>query len=234
MQVEGVQAWLEAITYQMQHMSHAEQAARLAGPIALLKLFATRVANDVSDEACQIFGGRAITATGMGQVVERFQRSVKFGAILGGSEEIMVISASDRRCAGCRTRGCDSAESHRSYNRRIRRTKLSRAERERVVATEFPTRLKVKKKKKKKKSLARASRDKSVYVRFGLGARRASLGPSRSVVRSDRGRVISGDCVSPGGRGENPPGFLSPRPRLVRVRKRIFRRRGVKRPRVFL
>ena len=88
-QVEGVQAWLEAITYQMQHMSHAEQAARLAGPIALLKLFATRVANDVSDEACQIFGGRAITATGMGQVVERFQRSVKFGAILGGSEEIM-------------------------------------------------------------------------------------------------------------------------------------------------
>ena len=88
-QVEGVQAWLEAITFQMQHMSHVEQAAKLAGPIALLKLFATRVANDVADEACQIFGGRAITATGMGQVVERFQRSVKFGAILGGSEEIM-------------------------------------------------------------------------------------------------------------------------------------------------
>lgn len=88
-QVEGVQAWLEAITFQMQHMSHAQQAAKLAGPIALLKLFATRVANDVADEACQIFGGRAITATGMGQVVERFQRSVKFGAILGGSEEIM-------------------------------------------------------------------------------------------------------------------------------------------------
>ena len=88
-QVEGVQAWLEAITFQMQHMSHVEQAAKLAGPIALLKLFATRVANDVADEACQIFGGRAITATGMGQVVERFQRSVKFGAILGGSEEIV-------------------------------------------------------------------------------------------------------------------------------------------------
>jgi alkylation response protein AidB-like acyl-CoA dehydrogenase len=88
--VEGVQCWLEAITFQMQKMTHAEQAKRLAGPIALLKLFSTRVANDVSDEACQIFGGRAITATGMGQVVERFQRSVKFGAILGGSEEIMA------------------------------------------------------------------------------------------------------------------------------------------------
>ena len=88
-QVEGVQTWLEAVTYQMQHMSHSEQAKHLAGPIALLKLFSTRVANDVSDEACQIFGGRAITATGMGQVIERFQRSAKFAAILGGSEEIM-------------------------------------------------------------------------------------------------------------------------------------------------
>jgi alkylation response protein AidB-like acyl-CoA dehydrogenase len=44
----------------------------------------------VMDESCQIFGGRAITATGMGQVVERFQRSNKFAAILGGSEEIMA------------------------------------------------------------------------------------------------------------------------------------------------
>jgi alkylation response protein AidB-like acyl-CoA dehydrogenase len=40
--------------------------------------------------ARQIFGGRAITRTGMGQVVERFQRATKFGAILGGSEEIMA------------------------------------------------------------------------------------------------------------------------------------------------
>jgi alkylation response protein AidB-like acyl-CoA dehydrogenase len=89
-QVEGVQTWLEAVTYQMQHMSHQEQAKKLAGPIALLKLFSTRVANDVSDESCQILGGRAITVTGMGQVVERFQRSAKFAAILGGSEEIMA------------------------------------------------------------------------------------------------------------------------------------------------
>ena len=88
--VEGVHAWLEAITYQMQHMTHAEQANHLAGPIALLKLFCTRSANVVSDEACQIFGGRAITQTGMGKVVEQFQRSAKFAAILGGSEEIMA------------------------------------------------------------------------------------------------------------------------------------------------
>jgi hypothetical protein len=43
-------AWLEAVTYQMQHMSHAEQAKHLAGPIALLKLFCTRTANTVMDE----------------------------------------------------------------------------------------------------------------------------------------------------------------------------------------
>lgn len=88
--VEGVQAWLESVTHQMQHMSHEEQAAHLAGPIALLKLFCTRSANTVMDEACQIFGGRAITQTGMGRIVEQFQRSAKFAAILGGSEEIMA------------------------------------------------------------------------------------------------------------------------------------------------
>lgn len=88
--VEGVHAWLEAVTHQMRSMSHEEQAAKLAGPIALLKHLCTRCAGEVMDEACQIFGGRAITATGMGQIVERFQRSAKFAAILGGSEEIMA------------------------------------------------------------------------------------------------------------------------------------------------
>ncbi|RUO98915.1 acyl-CoA dehydrogenase/oxidase [Jimgerdemannia flammicorona] len=62
-QVESVQNWLESITYQMTLMSYKEQSLRLAGPIALNKLMATRVAHYVSDEACQIFGGRAITKT---------------------------------------------------------------------------------------------------------------------------------------------------------------------------
>ena len=67
-QVEAVQNWIENVTHQMNRMSHAEQAANLAGPIALLKLQSTRVSQFVMDEACQIFGGRAITRTGMGQV----------------------------------------------------------------------------------------------------------------------------------------------------------------------
>jgi alkylation response protein AidB-like acyl-CoA dehydrogenase len=89
-QIEAVQAWTEQITHQMNVLSHEEQSVVLAGPIALLKYFCTRVANLVSDEACQIFGGRAITRTGMGRIIEAFQKSNKFAAILGGSEEIMA------------------------------------------------------------------------------------------------------------------------------------------------
>jgi alkylation response protein AidB-like acyl-CoA dehydrogenase len=89
-QVEGVQNWLENITFQMTKMSYKEQSIHLAGPIALLKLFSTKVGTFVSDESCQIFGGRAITQTGMGQSIERYHRATKFAAILGGSEEIMA------------------------------------------------------------------------------------------------------------------------------------------------
>lgn len=89
-QVEAVQNFIENITHQMNNMSHSDQVKYLAGPIALLKLQSTRTAQFIEDESCQIFGGRAITRTGMGQIIERFQRASKFGAILGGSEEIMA------------------------------------------------------------------------------------------------------------------------------------------------
>lgn len=86
---EAAYAWLENITYQMLKMSYGEQSVRLAGPISLCKMLSTDVAYFISDEACQIFGGRAITKTGMGGKLERFQRSIKFGAILGGASEVM-------------------------------------------------------------------------------------------------------------------------------------------------
>lgn len=63
-EIEGVQNWLENITFQMCTMAIEEQGEKLAGPIALLKLLSTRVAHNVSDHAVQIFGGRAITKTG--------------------------------------------------------------------------------------------------------------------------------------------------------------------------
>ncbi|POW00651.1 hypothetical protein PSTT_13001 [Puccinia striiformis] len=86
---EATQSWLEGVTYQMTRMSYSQQSDLLAGPIGLLKAYSTRVAHEVADEAVQIFGGRGISATGMGRFVEAFQRTYKFGSVLGGSEEIL-------------------------------------------------------------------------------------------------------------------------------------------------
>lgn len=59
--VEAVQAWLENVTFQMTKMSYNQQSKHLAGPIALLKMYSTRVAGEIAKEAVQIFGGRALT-----------------------------------------------------------------------------------------------------------------------------------------------------------------------------
>lgn len=88
--VESVQALTESITYQMNNMDQKTQNMMLAGPIALLKYQATRFAWQQADLAAQIFGGRAITKTGLGFRIERFIRANKYSAILGGSEEIMA------------------------------------------------------------------------------------------------------------------------------------------------
>ncbi|KAI0472843.1 acyl-CoA dehydrogenase/oxidase [Xylariaceae sp. FL0804] len=88
--VEANQSWLETITYQMCNMAYKEQAKHLGGPIGLLKMSITRAAHEIADESMQIFGGRGLTQTGMGRVVEMFHRTYKFDAILGGSEEILA------------------------------------------------------------------------------------------------------------------------------------------------
>lgn len=87
--VESMQNWLEMITNQMCHMDYATQARHLAGPLAFLKMMSTRWANEIIDDAVQIFGGRALSKTGMGRFVERAHASKKFEAVGGGSEEIM-------------------------------------------------------------------------------------------------------------------------------------------------
>lgn len=40
-------------------------------------MFATRSAHEIADEAVQIFGGRALTQTGMGKTIEMFHRYVR-------------------------------------------------------------------------------------------------------------------------------------------------------------
>ncbi|KIM95696.1 hypothetical protein OIDMADRAFT_133513 [Oidiodendron maius Zn] len=86
---ESTQAYIENITYQMNNLSYSEQNKHLAGPIALMKMFASRSAHEIADEAVQIFGGRGITQTGMGRLIEMFNRTYKFDSILGGTEEIL-------------------------------------------------------------------------------------------------------------------------------------------------
>lgn len=80
--VESHQSWLETITYQMCHMPYSEQSKHLGGPIGLLKMSATRMAHEIADESVQIWGGRGLTQTGMGYIIENFNRTYKFDAIL--------------------------------------------------------------------------------------------------------------------------------------------------------
>jgi alkylation response protein AidB-like acyl-CoA dehydrogenase len=88
--LEALEGYMESITFQMSNMDYMTMMKELGGPIGLLKYETTRTMTMVSDEACQIFGGRALTASGMGKRIEELQRTFKFNSILGGSEEIMV------------------------------------------------------------------------------------------------------------------------------------------------
>jgi len=88
-EVEAVHSLLEDMTYQMSKLED-KTAMSLGGQIALLKYKQTRAATVVMDNAVQIFGGRALTRSGMGVMVEKYQRSFKMQAILGGSEEVLA------------------------------------------------------------------------------------------------------------------------------------------------
>ena len=88
--IESLEGYLQFITYQLDKMDKFTQMLELGGATAILKYQCTRVLTDICDEACQIFGGRALTKSGMGEKVEMAQRTFKFASILGGSEEIMA------------------------------------------------------------------------------------------------------------------------------------------------
>merc|ERR1711957_743637 len=88
--IEALEGYHESITFQMANMDPWTAMMALGGPTALLKYQTTRTMTLVVDEACQLFGGRALTASGMGKNVEIIQRTYKFASILGGSEEIMA------------------------------------------------------------------------------------------------------------------------------------------------
>ncbi|EMD40545.1 hypothetical protein CERSUDRAFT_111144 [Gelatoporia subvermispora B] len=87
--IEAAQNWLESVTHQMCNMSYEEQSDKLAGQIGLLKQFISRVSRESAEDATQIFGGRGITASGMGKLVEIFHRTSPYDAILGGAEDVL-------------------------------------------------------------------------------------------------------------------------------------------------
>jgi len=90
-QIEGADAWLHLLTYQMTRLSHEEQNQKLSGPIALLKCHITMLLEQCAREAIQVFGGLGYTrGNGQGGVVERLFRDVKGFALGGGSEEILL------------------------------------------------------------------------------------------------------------------------------------------------
>lgn len=86
---EAAQAWLEAVTFQMNQMSYKDQSKYLAGHMALLKSWATEISTSTANEAINLFGGRGLTKTGLGALVSAAQMGTKFDAILGGTEEIL-------------------------------------------------------------------------------------------------------------------------------------------------
>eukprot|EP00392_Amoebophrya_sp_AT5.2_P015057 g15247.t1 len=96
--MEGNQAFLDHVTYQLKvYYDRIKQDPKtwktrdyLAGEIGLLKYQTTRVGTLLADNGCQLFGGRAVTRTGMGKNMERFNRFYKIPSIYGGSEEIMA------------------------------------------------------------------------------------------------------------------------------------------------
>jgi alkylation response protein AidB-like acyl-CoA dehydrogenase len=87
-QVEATQAWLELVTYQLMTTPRAD-AQSLAGPIALLKVQASKTFEFCAREAMQVMGGTGYTHGGLGGRVEQLYREVRAVAIAGGSEEIM-------------------------------------------------------------------------------------------------------------------------------------------------
>lgn len=64
-------------------------SSKLAGQIAFLKMQATRTAQLTAADAVQIFGGRGITRTGMGRLIEHYHRTVTFDSLLGGAEDVL-------------------------------------------------------------------------------------------------------------------------------------------------
>ena len=66
---------MRALSYTRAYPPPPHTHTQLGGPMAILKYQATRTMTLVVDESVQLFGGRALTASGMGKKVEMVQPS---------------------------------------------------------------------------------------------------------------------------------------------------------------
>ena len=62
--------------------TYDEMSDKLAGPIGLLKMFLTKVSRESAEDAQMIFGGRALTQSGLGKYVEMV-RALSFRSRFG-------------------------------------------------------------------------------------------------------------------------------------------------------
>ena len=85
--VESTHALIEQTAYQM---ATGVDDKLLGGPIALLKVQATKVMEFCAREASQVLGGASCIRGGHGERIERLYREVRVNAIGGGSEEILM------------------------------------------------------------------------------------------------------------------------------------------------
>mmetsp|Transcript_113899 Transcript_113899/g.317163 ORF Transcript_113899/g.317163 Transcript_113899/m.317163 type:complete len:430 (-) Transcript_113899:70-1359(-) len=85
--VESLYDNLERVAFAF---SSGVQDHDLGGQCSLLKVNGSRTFEHCAREAAQIFGGNALVREGQGKLVERLYREVRWTAIPGGSEEIML------------------------------------------------------------------------------------------------------------------------------------------------
>jgi len=55
----------------------------------LVDRYVTSTGRATAEDAAQIFGGRSVTQSGMGKLIENYHRTSPYDAILGGAEDVM-------------------------------------------------------------------------------------------------------------------------------------------------
>lgn len=89
-QVDGFQAWVESVIWELDNLSHEKGSEQLGGVTGLLKVQGGLVAKYVADECVKLMGGLGLTKTGQGARIEAISRGVPTLIVPGGSEDVLL------------------------------------------------------------------------------------------------------------------------------------------------